>query len=208
MGKEPNRRRRPPPNNLTAKNDKQGRTRLESSSDGGANLNPTSPHRVRRRPPPYLVQEAVGTDTDPKQAPKQQSSSRTSKEVSKLQTEYDVGYGKPPRKTRFRKGHSGNPSGRPKRARNVETMFREELKRSLPITENGRTRRLPAVQIAIRKQVHDAILGKPHASRALIDAAERYLPTDSDAAVQGLSQQDKELLKNFLGPQPEDLEKT
>jgi hypothetical protein len=29
---------------------------------------------------------------------------------------YEVGYGKPPKQTRFQKGTSGNPSGRPKKA--------------------------------------------------------------------------------------------
>jgi len=27
---------------------------------------------------------------------------------------YDVGYGKPPKQSRFKKGHSGNPYGRPR----------------------------------------------------------------------------------------------
>ncbi|HEY8129410.1 MAG TPA: DUF5681 domain-containing protein [Hyphomicrobium sp.] len=36
---------------------------------------------------------------------------------------YDIGYGKPPVKTRFRKGQSGNPKGRGKGSRNFATIF-------------------------------------------------------------------------------------
>src|SRR6202022_3261656 len=35
--------------------------------------------------------------------------------------EYDVGYGKPPKHTRFRAGQSGNPAGRRKGVRNLMT---------------------------------------------------------------------------------------
>ncbi len=31
-----------------------------------------------------------------------------------MTTDYDIGYGKPPQHSRFKKGQSGNPSGRPK----------------------------------------------------------------------------------------------
>ena len=37
--------------------------------------------------------------------------------------DYDVGYGKPPKATRFRKGQTGNPKGRPKTSKNVGTML-------------------------------------------------------------------------------------
>lgn len=33
-------------------------------------------------------------------------------------SDYEVGYGKPPAETRFKKGQSGNPNGRPKGSRN------------------------------------------------------------------------------------------
>ena len=41
----------------------------------------------------------------------------------------DVGYGKPPKNTRFTKGVSGNPHGRPKGSRNVAAVFAKTLSR-------------------------------------------------------------------------------
>jgi hypothetical protein len=35
--------------------------------------------------------------------------------MSKRGSPHEIGYGKPPRHTRFVKGRSGNPNGRPKR---------------------------------------------------------------------------------------------
>jgi hypothetical protein len=43
-----------------------------------------------------------------------------------------VGYGRPPEHTRFRKGHSGNPKGRPKGTRNLLTDVQEELAERIP----------------------------------------------------------------------------
>ncbi len=42
--------------------------------------------------------------------------------------DYEIGYGKPPKHTRFKKGQCGNPKGRPKGARNrLGTQFLEAL---------------------------------------------------------------------------------
>ena len=42
--------------------------------------------------------------------------------------EYAVGFGKPPRRTRFCKGQSGNPKGRPRGAKNLATLMEKVLK--------------------------------------------------------------------------------
>ncbi len=54
--------------------------------------------------------------------------------------EYAVGYGKPPKGSRFKKGRSGNPKGRPKTHRNFKTDFTTALKAPVRVTEDGKAR--------------------------------------------------------------------
>jgi hypothetical protein len=55
--------------------------------------------------------------------------------------DYVVGYGKPPLHTRFQKGRSGNPNGRPRGRKNMSTLLSDALNGSVIVVENGRRKR-------------------------------------------------------------------
>ncbi len=72
---------------------------------------------------------------------------------------YDVGYGKPPVQTRFRKGQSGNPKGRGNGSRNFATVFMAAMSQSVTITENGRRKRITKLDAAVTQLANDAARG-------------------------------------------------
>jgi hypothetical protein len=77
-----------------------------------------------------------------------------------------VGYGKPPQHTRFKKGESGNPTGRPKGSKNLTTLLEKELKQRVVITENGRRRSITKQEAMVKHLVNKAVFGRPPADAA------------------------------------------
>ena len=55
--------------------------------------------------------------------------------------EYEIGYGKPPLGTRFQRGRSGNPRGRPRRPRSFDDEFWKMLGQPVTVAEGGRKKR-------------------------------------------------------------------
>ena len=52
--------------------------------------------------------------------------------------DYEVGYGRPPKHSRWTSGESGNPKGRRKGARGLKTDLDAELRETLTIQMNGK----------------------------------------------------------------------
>jgi hypothetical protein len=94
-----------------------------------------------------------------------------------------VGYRRPPVASRFRPGHSGNPHGRPKGARNLSAVVAAALSERVAVNENGHRRRITKLEAAIKQLVNRAAGGEARATQlllALIQANEAR-PAQQDA---------------------------
>ena len=58
---------------------------------------------------------------------------------------YEVGFARPPHKTRFKKGQSGNPAGRVKGSKNVSKLLLQALSEPVVVNENGERKRVTLV---------------------------------------------------------------
>jgi hypothetical protein len=82
-----------------------------------------------------------------------------------------VGYCSPPESTRFQKGVSGNPKGRPKGSLNVATTLTKALREKIVINEHGRRRRITKLEAAVKQLVNKAAGGDLRAVRHLTELA-------------------------------------
>jgi hypothetical protein len=93
----------------------------------------------------------------------------------------EVGYRKPPRRTRFRKGQSGNPRGRPSGAKNLSTMLSEALNELVIVAENGRRRKITKRKAIIMQVVNRAAKGYWRDTKLILDI-EQNIERRTDAA--------------------------
>jgi hypothetical protein len=82
--------------------------------------------------------------------------------------DYEVGFGKPPRQTRFRKGESGNPKGRPRGLKNPAALLSKVLREPVIVIENGQRRSITKYEALMRQLATNALRGDYKFMRLLI----------------------------------------
>jgi hypothetical protein len=87
---------------------------------------------------------------------------------------YPVGFCKPPERTRFRKGRSGNPAGRPKGALDLGTLLGKVLAEKVAVKDaSGRRRKISKLEAALTQLVNKAAGADLRAIRLLVDLDRR-----------------------------------
>lgn len=113
--------------------------------------------------------------------------------------DYEVGYGKPPKATRFQPGRSGNPRGRPKGTKNLKTDLFEELQEMIEIREGGRTRKVTKQRAFVMALANGSIKGNGRSASILVSTMLRVLDTGANDTEIGdeLEADEAEILREF-----------
>ena len=90
--------------------------------------------------------------------------------------EHEVGFRRPPRHTRFQKGRSGNPSGRPRGSRDLRGAMLDELRRSITAKENGRSVRVTKAQLLMKSLIAKAVGGDMKAAALVLTYMQKLDP--------------------------------
>jgi hypothetical protein len=73
----------------------------------------------------------------------------------------EIGYKRPPVRSRFRPGVSGNPTGRPKGSQNLGTLFHKILREEVSLREGNEVRKVSKAEAVVRAMVLSAMKGDP-----------------------------------------------
>lgn len=138
------------------------------------------------------------------------------KNEEKLRKDYEVGYGKQPKDTRFKKGRSGNPAGRKKKPLplSLEEAIKLELNKEMTLTnKDGVKEKMSYYTLLARSLVQDAIKNDGPSRKILLQSKnilkcnipesvkfidERNNPTETDEIPEEHLEIIRELLHNEL----------
>ena len=109
-----------------------------------------------------------------------------------------VGYKSPPEHTRWKKGQSGNPTGRAKGQRNLKTDLAAELHEMVQVSEGGVPRRISKQRALLKALTARAIGGDSRAANLMLNLMMRLLDHEAGVPSTPLASEDEALLDDFL----------
>jgi hypothetical protein len=112
---------------------------------------------------------------------------------------YSVGYKKPPRNTRFRKGQSGNPQGRPKGAFRFAGILQRALNEPVAVVEQGERRSISKLEAVVKQLVNKAAGGDLRAVTLVTQLIEQVQSSPEEhRAPEGLHPDDQQVLRDLF----------
>ena len=114
--------------------------------------------------------------------------------------DYAVGYGKPPRHTRFKRGRSGNPKGRPPGKKDLQTVLSEALQEPvIVVRDDGRRQKITKLEAAITQLANRAASGDLKATQQLLalhrEIEGRSPPDSNDPAT--ITETDQQIIERI-----------
>lgn len=112
----------------------------------------------------------------------------------------DVGYMKPPERTRWQKGQSGNRKGRPKNSKNLLTLLNALANEEIKVQhQNGKTVKMPKKAVALLKAMN-AACSDPKALKMLMPylAEADAKAEEQDRKEQVMSQTDEAIINEYF----------
>ncbi len=114
--------------------------------------------------------------------------------------EYDVGYKRPPKHTRFAKGWSGNPKGRPKGTKNLKTDLSEELQEQVLVREGSTEKQISKQRAVVKSLILKAIKGETRATTIIYSMILRLLEVgDTDSTEAPLTEDEHAVFATLEG---------
>ncbi|HEV2551571.1 MAG TPA: DUF5681 domain-containing protein [Stellaceae bacterium] len=116
--------------------------------------------------------------------------------------EYTIGFGRPPRRTQWQRGTSGNKKGRPRGSKNLSTILKEVFAEKVPVKKNkgkspGKAGLISKLEAAVRRLVDRAIAGDQNQQRQLIQLAQWFEQRSNSLPapeIESLSNADREVI--------------